>query len=209
MKIRHHITGISLLLLASCADYPKHETVTIEKKKGAIVVHHKHRTGNATVDRIEAVDAKGAYSEAVLKVYDVGRMPDGNGGMSEAHQVYKVVQSGHWNMNLPKKVTAGPRTVYTPPNYVPPPQDQRINDAVDEAKQAKKKLDDAANDIQKRLAEDNNLRGQLQQVTDENQLLNDKLRAAFNTPDHKPVEQTEAEKAADPLAQWGKQQGQP
>ena len=208
MKIRHHITGISLLLLASCATTP--ETVTIEKKKGGtVVMHHKRRINNATVDRIEAVDAKGTYSQAVLKVYDVGRMPDGNGGMSEAHQVYKVVQSGHWNMNLPKKVTAGPRTVYTPPNYVPPPQDQRINDAVDEAKQAKKKLDDAASDIQKRLAEDNNLRGQLQEVQDQNQLLQDKLSAAMNTPSHKPIEQTEAEKAADPLAQWGKQQGQP
>lgn len=202
MKIRHLSSVISLFLLASCATH-EHETVTIEKKKGATIVHHKHRTNNATVDRIEAVDAKGAYSEAVLKVYDVGRMPDGQGGMNEAHRVYKVVESGHWNLNLPKKITGGPRTVYTPPNYVEPPKDQRINDAVDEAKQAKQKLDDAANDIQKRLAADNNLRGELQDVKDENQRLNDQIKAAFNTPDHKPQAPTEAEKAADPLVVWG------
>jgi formiminotetrahydrofolate cyclodeaminase len=105
----------------------------------------------------------------------------------------------------------GPRTVYTPPNYVPAPKDQRINDAVAEAKRAKEKLEAAAKQVQDRLNEDNNLRGELQAQIDENQRLQDQINAGMNTPKHteKAPTQTDAEKAAaaavDPLVSWGQQ----
>jgi chromosome segregation ATPase len=73
---------------------------------------------------------------------------------------------------------------------------------VDEAKQAKKKLDDAAADIQKRLEADNNLKGQLEDVTQQKNELQAQLDAAMSTPRKAP---TEAEKAADPLVQWAAQ----
>ena len=77
-----------------------------------------------------------------------------------------------------------------------------------EAKKAKEKLEAAAAQVQDRLKEDNNLRGELQAEIDENQRLQDQINAGFNTPQHeKPAPQTEAQKAAesaiDPLVQWG------
>lgn len=122
--------------------------------------------------------------------------------------MYRVVQYARPNLMLPKRVSGGQRTVYTPPTYSPPPADQRINDAVAEAQEAKKKLDDARGKIEKRLAEDNNLRGQLQEVEDQNAALNEQLHDAMSTQHSaKSAPQTDAEKAAqnavDPLVSWG------
>ncbi len=205
MKINRQTTAISLALcLCSCAS---HAVVMTEHHGKVTVVHHKRRVSNGTVDRIEAIDAKGAFSEAEVHVFDVGRLPIGDNGVAEAHRVYVQVKSKTPNLSLPPRVGSGPRTVYTPPNYSPMPADQRVTDAVTEAQAAKKKLEDARTDIEKRLSEDNNLRGELQQVEDEKQALRDKLNAAMSTPDRKPTPPTVAEQAAhqaaDPLAQWG------
>ena len=66
--------------------------------------------------------------------------------------------------------------------------------------------------IEKRLAEDNNLRGELQEVKDQNQQLTDQLSAAMNTPKReKPAAETDAQKAAESatavsdLQKWGQQ----
>jgi hypothetical protein len=102
----------------------------------------------------------------------------------------------------------GPRTVLTAPNYTPPPKDQRINDAIEEAKAAKERLDAAAKKIESRVAEDNALRGELQTQIEQNQQLRDQLNAAMSTPKHQTA-QSDAEKSAqssvDSLAAWGKQ----
>jgi hypothetical protein len=195
---------LSISVLAGCVT--PHEEVTTEKKHGVTVIHHRSHRTNGTVDRIEAIDSRGVVTQAEVHVYDVGRLPDGHGGMHEAHKFYKVIQDSYPNLRLPKKVTAGPRTVYTSPTYSPPPRDQRINDAVASAKEAKEKLDKATEDVQKRLAEDNNLRGELQIQSDKIQELQDQLNAAMNTPSHKPQPPTEAQKAADDavkLSVWG------
>ena len=92
---------------------------------------------------------------------------------------------------------------------MPPPKDQRINDAVAQANHAKEKLEAATKEIQGRLQQDNALRGELQDQIDENQRLRDQLNAGMNTPKHGAPKPSDAEKAAqaavDPLAQWGKQ----
>jgi hypothetical protein len=196
----------ALALLAGCASEP--QSVSIEHRGKVTLVHHRSRSGKGAVDRIDAIAANGTVTQAVIHVYDLGRLPDGNGGMHEAHRYYRVEQSAYFNTNLPTRMSSGPLTVYTPPNYSPPPKDQRINDAVSEVNDAKAKLDAARARIDKQLADDNNLRGELQSVEDENQRLRDQLSAAMNTPAHqKPAGATDAQKAAesaiDPLVQWG------
>ena len=111
---------------------------------------------------------------------------------------------------LPKGThPSGPRTVYTPPNYSQMPKDQRINDAVSEANKAKEKLETAEKQVQERLNEDNNLRGELQAQIDENERLKAQIEAGMSTKHGDQPAQTDAEKAAqaavDPLVQWGKQ----
>ena len=199
---------ISAVCLAGCAI--NKESVTWERRKGVTIVHHRSRTASGLVDRIDALSANGIVSRAEIHVYDVGRLPHGENGMDEAHRYYRVVQSAHPNLMLPKGTQpTGPRTVFTPPNYTPPPQDQRINDAVAEAKRAKEKLQAAAKQVEERLKEDNNLRGELQAQIDENQRLQDQINAGMNTPKHtdKVSPQSDAQKAAeaavDPLVQWG------
>jgi hypothetical protein len=201
------ISGLAILSLAGCATGP--ESVTTEHKGKVTLVHHRRRTSSGLVDKIEAISAKGVVTQAEIHVYDVGRLPRGDNGMDEAHRYYRVVQSERLNLMLPRGAqTTGPKTVFTPPNYTPAPKDQRINDAVSEAKKAKEKLEAAAAQVQDRLKEDNNLRGELQAEIDENQRLQDQINAGFNTPQHeKPAPQTDAQKAAesaiDPLVQWG------
>ncbi len=198
------IIALVALCVSSCAN---HETITTEHHGKTTLVHHKRKVSNGTVDRIEAIDSKGAFSEAEIHVYDVGRLPLGDQGVEEAHRVYVTVKSKTPDLRLPSKVSSGPRTVWTPPNAMPVPQDQRIDDAVTEAQVAKKKLEDARTDIEKKLSEDNSLRGQLQEVEDRNQQLTDQLSAAMSAGTHKPTQPTEAEKAAnDQLANWGKSQ---
>ncbi len=205
MKTSHRLifATSAIICLSSCAS-ANHETITTEKKKGITVVHHRRRVSNGTVDRIEAIDAKGIVTSAEVHVFDVGRLPDGNGGVHEAHRFYQIVQDAHPDLNLPRKVSSGPRSVWTPPNSMPMPADQRINDAVMEVKESKAKLDDAKDKIEKKLAEDNNLRGELETQISEKQRLQDQINAGFNTPNHKPTQPTEAEKVAnDQLANWG------
>jgi hypothetical protein len=198
-----------LCYLAGCASTP--ESVTTEHKGKVLLVHHRRHTSSGLVDRIEAINAKGVVSQAEIHVYDVGRYVDSNGNMHEAHQMYRVAQSSHPVLMLPKGThPTGPRTVYTPPNYSPPPNDQRINDAVSEANKAKEKLEAAQKQVEQRLSEDNNLRGALQDQIDENERLKAQIEAGMSTKHSDQSPQSDAEKAAaaavDPLVQWGAKQ---
>jgi hypothetical protein len=216
MRINRRL-NINLLALAVCLSgcaAQQHETVTVEHRGKTMLIHHRSLTAKGARDRIEAVSAKGVVTSATIEVYDVGRMPDGNGGMREAGRFYHIAQSPHWNLNLPSKSSAnstGPKSVYTPPNYSPVPADQRVNDAVAEAKEAKKKLDEDTAKLKAQLAADNALQGQLQEAQSQQQALQDKLAASMNTP--KNVSQTDAQKAVDggavsDLQKWGQQQAQ-
>jgi hypothetical protein len=200
------VSLFSLAVLAGCASSP--QVVSVEKKGSVTLVHHRQHFGNKSIDHLEAINAKGVVSQATVEVYDIGRLPDGNGGMREAGRYYRVGQSSHFDLRLPERngfKATGPKTVFTPPNYSPTPKDQRINDAVAEAKAAKDRLDKASEQIQQRLKDDNVLKGQLQEEVEANQKLQDQLSAAMATP--KKPEPSDAQKAAessiDPLAQWG------
>src|SRR5260370_32205841 len=168
--IRRNLS-ISLLGLAiffsGCA---ANEQTYWEKKKGTIIVHHVRREYNGTRDRTESL-TENTVAPAEVHVYDLGRLPDGNGGMHEAHHYYRVVQSESFDLRLPAegsvRLSNGPKTVFTPPNYSPPPRSQRINDALVAAKEAKDKLDEALGKIKQQLTSDKNLRGELQTVIDE------------------------------------------
>ena len=125
--------------------------------------------------------------------------------------MYRVAQSSHPVLTLPKAThPSGPRTVYTPPNYAPPPKDQRITDAVAEANKAKEKLEAAERQVQERLNQDNNLRGELQAQIDENERLKAQIEAGMSAAKHNQPAQSDAEKAAaaavDPLVEWGAKQ---
>jgi len=196
--------------MTGCASTP--ESVTTEHKGKVTIVHHRRRTNNGLVDKIEAINPNGIVTQAEVHVYDIGRLPHGQYGMDEAHRYYRVVQSQRLNLMLPQGThPTGPKTVYTPPNYVPPPKDQRIADAIAQAKEAKEKLEAAARQVEDRLKEDNNLRGELQAQIAENQRLQDQINAGFAIPQRSPTPRptplSDAEKAAqaavDPLIQWG------
>ena len=205
------VFSLTISLLAGCASQP-HETVTTEHKGKTTIIHHRSRVANGSRDRIEAIDSKGVVTQAEIHVYDLGRYVDSIGNIHEAHRLYRTEQSERPNLMLPRHVSGGPRTALTPPNYSPLPQDQRISDAVAEAREAKKKLEDATKQVQDRLQTDNALEGQLQQAQSDNQALQDKLAAAMNTP--KKATPTAAEQAAQSstsdLQKWGasQQQGQ-
>ena len=201
---------VGLCHLTACST-TQQESVSFEKKKGVTIVHHRRRTSSGLVDRIDALRKNGVVSSAEIHVYDVGRYIDSNGNIHEAHHIYRVAQSSHPILSLPKGThPSGPRTVYTPPNYTPPPNDQRISDAVSEANKAKEKLEAAQKQVKQRLNEDNNLRGALQHEIDENERLKAQIEAGMSTKHGDQAPQTDAEKAAaaavDPLVQWGVKQ---
>ena len=210
--MKRHIlnTSILALLLAGCAT---HEQVTAQQKKGLVVVHHRSIHGTKAVDRIETVNAKGVLSQAVVEVYDIGRLPDGHGGLTEAHRYYRVTQTPTFDLRLPRKsgtTGTGPRSVYTPPNYVPPPNDQRVNNAVAQAEKAKEQLQAVQKELQARLDQDNALREQLQNQVNTNEALMQQFQKAFPDSRAPPTSNSAAAKEAasdvDDLTKWANQQ---
>jgi hypothetical protein len=194
------------------------------KKTKKIVVHHITRSFGHVHDRTEVLTAK-VVTPSEIHVYDVGRLPDGNGGMSEAHRYYRVVQSEHFDVRLPEtgkdwkygsaKKPTGPKKMFYAPTYTPPPQSERITDAVSRAQEkerqaieAKKQLEDATGRIKERLNEDNNLREELQNEMEANEELKRQIdkgvEGSFSTR-HPPARNATPLPANDPLAQWGSQ----
>ena len=77
-----------------------------------------------------------------VHAYAIGRLPNGEGGMDEAHLYYRIEQSAHWDLRLPNnrqaaKLVTGPKEGFYPPTYQPPPDDQRVRDAMAAADQAR------------------------------------------------------------------------
>jgi hypothetical protein len=211
--MKFKLSGL-LLLAVCCSSCAQHEQVFWSKKGSTIVVHHVTHTPKGAHDRIENLTTK-VVSPAEIHEYNLGRMPNEHGGMDEAHKYYRVVQSEAWDLRLPStgraRVTRGPKTVLTPPNYSPPPQDQRINDAVTDANDAKAKFDEERIKMQNQTAAD---QAQLEALQTQTADLATQLQSAMSGPQRTPVPATtpatDASKAgaqaADPLAQWGQRQ---
>jgi hypothetical protein len=210
-----------LLALAICLSACASKETTYWTKKGfTIVVHHVRHTPRGTRDRTEKLTAK-AMTPSEIHAYSVGRMPDDNGGMREAGTYYRVVQSETWDLRLPAegkvRVTTGPKTALTPPTYSAPPKDQRINDAVADANQAKQLADEAKAKADDQLVNDNNLRGEVEDLSAQNQALREQVESAMSGPKRAgaPVSSpatpaTQAGmQAGDPLVSWGQKQTQP
>jgi hypothetical protein len=201
------LTGLLALAICLSACAGK-ETVYAEKRGSTIVVHHVSRTPRGTRDRTEKLATR-AMAPSEVHSYSVGRMPDDNGGMREAGTYYRVVQSETWDLRLPKSSgkSTGPKTVFPPPTYSPPPKDQRINDAVADADEAKREADEAKAKAEQQVTIDNN---QVDQLSSENQALREQVQSAMSakgagasvSPSTSPAGQ------ADPLVTWGQKQTQ-
>lgn len=216
MQINRPNLSISLLCLTVCvSSCATNEQTYWEKKKGTIIVHHVRKVNGGTKDRTERLTSN-TLRPAEVHEYDLGRLPDGNGGMHEAHRYYRVVQTETFDLRIPAegtiRVTKGPKTAFTPPTYTPPPQSQRLNDAIAEAKEAKEKLDQARGRLeQQQLANDNNLRGDFDALNEKYQRLQEQVNTAFAMGKSAPVASPSPAsaamqagmQAADPLAQWG------
>jgi len=220
MEMNRQSLGISSALLlgglcvSSCAN--NEQTYWERGKKGTIIVHHVTRTPNGTRDRTERLTSN-AIRPAEIHAYDLGRIPDGSGGGHEAHEYYRVVQSETFDLRLPGEgklqVSTGPKTVLTPPTYTPPPKSQRIDDAVADAIAAKNKLDEERGKIDQQILGDNNLRGEVEALAEQNQRLQQQVNAAFGTNGQAPVASASptpttaagqaGAQAVDPLVQWG------
>jgi hypothetical protein len=129
--------------------------------------------------------------------------------MDEAHQYYRIEQSAHWDLRLPSKKTAstGPRGPFYPPTYQPPPNDQRVRDAVNAADQArlraeeaKRNFEDATGQVRQRLQEDNQLKDALREQLE----INRKLREQQGNPKASPTP-SPSSSSTDALKQWGEQ----
>jgi hypothetical protein len=133
-----------------------------------------------------------------VHAYAVGRLPV-DGGMDEAHLYYRIEQSAHWDLRLPAKkqaiaLTTGPKDVFYPPTYQPPPHDQRVRDAMaaaDQARlmaeQAQRNFESATEDIHKKLQEDNQLKDEIQELLKQNQQLREQLQEGHSRPGPSPT----------------------
>jgi hypothetical protein len=133
------------------------------------------------------------------EVYDVGKTIDRHGNLVAPHQVIRNVPGVH--------------PVTMPDNYVPQPEDRRINDAVAEANQARDRFNVAT---QQTLDQVNAFREAVEQSASENPTVKAAMEKAFGADAHKadvppPTASSDAAKAgaaaADSndteLAAWG------
>jgi hypothetical protein len=129
-----------------------------------------------------------------VHAYAIGRLPNGEGGMDEAHLYYRIEQSAHWDLRLPSsrqaaKLVTGPKEAFYPPTYQAPPNDQRVRDAMaaaDQARlaaeQAQRNFELATEDIHKKLQEDNQLKDEIQELLKQNQQLREQLEGGHAHP---------------------------
>jgi hypothetical protein len=148
-----------------------------------------------------------------VHAYAIGRLPNGEGGMDEAHLYYRIEQSADWDLRLPNhrqaaKLVTGPREVFYPPTYQPPPNDQRVRDAMaaaDQARlaaeQAQRNFESATDDIHKKLQEDNQLKDEIQELLKQNQQLREQLGGqGRTTPSPSP---SKSNAPQEQLKDWG------
>ena len=220
------VISLALLLLAGCAT--KETTYwQKDKKHHAIVVHHVRKSFGRVHDQTEELSTK-VMTPAEVAVYDIGRLPDGHGGMSEAHRYYRVVQSEHFDLRLPEadkdwkyggsKKPTGPKKLFYSPTYTPPPQSERITNAVNrargaerQAQEAKKQLEAATSKVTDRISEDNVLREELRNQLEANEELKRQIDkgvdGSFST--HHPAPAATPQSGNDALANWGASVNQP
>ena len=91
MRVSSLAISVALVSISGCASRP--ESVTTEHKGKVTIVHHRRRTNNGLVDKIEAINPSGVVTQAEVHVYDIGRLPRGDNGVEEAHRYYRIVQS--------------------------------------------------------------------------------------------------------------------
>jgi hypothetical protein len=149
-----------------------------------------------------------------VHAYAVGRLPNGEGGMDEAHLYYRIEESAHWDLRLPAKPQAvrlvtGPRDVFYPPTYQPPPNDQRVKDAMaaaDQARlaaeQAQRNFESATDDIHKKLQEDNQLKDEIQKLLKQNQQLREQSQGSQGRTTPSPTP-SNSNAPGEPLKDWG------
>jgi hypothetical protein len=149
-----------------------------------------------------------------VHAYAIGRLPNGEGGMDEAHLYYRIEQSAHCDLRLPSsrqamKLVTGPKEVFYPSTYQPPPNDQRVRDAMaaaDQARlaaeQAQRNFESATDDIHKKLQEDNQLKDEIQELLKQNQQLREQLQGGQGhaTPSPSP---TNSSAPQEQLKDWG------
>src|SRR5260221_13542914 len=94
------------------------------------------------------------------------------------------------------KLGPGPRKFFSPPTYQPPPNDQRVRDAMAAADQARlaaeqgqRNFESATDDIHKKLQEDNQLKEEIQELLQQNQQLGEQLQGGQGhaTPSPSPT----------------------
>jgi hypothetical protein len=148
-----------------------------------------------------------------VHAYAVGRLPSGE-GMDEAHLYYRIDQSAHWDLRLPAKkqataLTTGPKEVFYPPTYQPPPHDQRVRDAMEAAdqarlaaEQAQRNFESATEDIHKKLQEDNQLKDEIQELLKQNQQLREQLQEGRPGSSPRPTP-SNSNAPQEPLKDWG------
>jgi hypothetical protein len=149
-----------------------------------------------------------------VHAYAIGRLPNGEGGMDEAHLYYRIEQSAHWDLRLPNnrqaaKLVTGPKEVFYPSTYQPPPNDQRVRDAMaaaDQARlaaeQAQRNFESATDDIHKKLQEDNQLKDELQELLKQNQQLREQLQGSQGQG-HPSPSPSNSNVPQQPLKDWG------
>jgi hypothetical protein len=149
-----------------------------------------------------------------VHAYAIGRLPNGEGGMDEAHLYYRIEQSAHWDLRLPNnpqaaKVVTGPKEVFYPPTYQAPPNDQRVRDAMAAAdqsrlaaEQAQRNFESATDDIYKKLQEDNQLKDEIQELLKQNQQLREQLQGGQGRTTPSPTP-SNSNAPQEPLKDWG------
>jgi len=193
----------SLISLAACADqdHSAPAVTSVEHKNGLTKIHHRKRLPNGATDRIESINDKtGVTVVAEYRVYDVGRMPSGDNGMTEATRYYRMERSPSFDYRLPKKIGAGPREASMPPTYTPVPDDQRVKDKVAELEQEKGQIAATVAKVQNKLQEDTALKGVIVEQKDKIQELTDRINSLMATPKKAPPAQSEAAKAGQAAA---------
>jgi hypothetical protein len=149
-----------------------------------------------------------------VHAYAIGRLPNGEGGMDEAHLYYRIEQSARWDLRLPSSrqamaLVTGPKEVFYPPTYQPPPNDQRVRDAMTAANQARlaaeqaqRNFESATGDIRKKLQEDNQLKDEIQELLKQNQQLREERQGGQGHPSASPSP-TNSNAPQEPLKDWG------
>ena len=104
-----------------------------------------------------------------------------HGRLVEAHKETRIVSDGHFTLSLPTaKAQTGPLTPQTPPQFVMPPESQRLSDAERDVEAAKRQLVEQADRAKMSVDEANTIGPEVARLSEENAQLRterDRLKA--------------------------------